>query len=116
MVLRSRILNTGLLLLFIFVVLSATFSRINLRPAGVYQRGRAHAGHRTGFGRSAARNFKSGIVVAKNGGSFKLRKSLYKSFAGFHGPTHVASMTWMPEPWFPVPQNFVLNLSPVLNL
>ncbi len=116
MVLRNRILSAGLLFLFVFVVLSASFTRINTRPSGVYQRGRAHAGHRTGFGRTAARNFKTGIVVAKNGGSFKLRKNLYKSIAGVHGTTHVDSLAWMPEPWFPAPQSFALSLSPVLNL
>ncbi len=116
MVLRNRALSTGLLFLFVFVVVSATFSRTNIRPSGVYQRGRAHAGHRTGFGRTAARNFKTGFLVAKNGGSFKLRKNLYKSLGGVHDVARVDRVAWAPVSSFTAPRSFVLDLSPVLNL
>lgn len=116
MILCKRSLSAGLLFLFVFVVLSASFTRINTRPSGVYQRGRAHAGHRTGFGRAAARNFKTGILVAKNGGSFKLRKSFYKYLGAVHDAAHADRVVWTPESSFPVPRSFILDLSPVLNL
>lgn len=116
MILCKRSLSAGLLFLFVFVVLSASFTRITVRPSGVYQRGRAHAGHRTGFGRSAARNFKTGIVVAKNGGSFKLRKNFYKYLGAVHDATRVDRVIWTLEFSFPVPRSFILDLSPVLNL
>ncbi len=116
MLARKKILASGLLFGFTFVVVSASFSSIHVRPSGVYQRGRAHASHRTGFGRAAARNFKTGFLVAKNGGSFKLRKNFYKHLGAVHIPAHIDRVAWTPESSFLASQSFVLDLSPVLNL
>jgi len=113
---RKRIQSGGLLLAFVFVVVSASFACADIKPFGVYQRGAAHAGHRAGVGRAAARNFKAGFVVAKNNRSSKLRKNLYKHLGSGLGAGRIDTTVWTPEASFLVPRSFILDLSPVLNL
>jgi len=116
MALRKRILSAGLSFFFACVVLSASFACADMRPWGVYQRGRAHGGHRAGVGRAAARNFKAGFLVAKNGSSSKQRKNLYKYLGSVHDAVYVDRVAWTPEYLFSAPRSFILDLSPVLNL
>ena len=116
MTLRKQILSGGLLLVFVFVVLSASFACAAIKPFGVYQRGRAHGGHHAGVGRAAARNFKTGILVAKNGGPFKLRKTFYKYLGSVHNPARIDKVARTAECSFSAPRSFILDLSPVLNL
>lgn len=116
MTLRKQILSGGFLLVFAFVVLSASFACDAMKPFGVYQRGRAHAGHRAGVGRAAARNFKTGFLVAKNGGSFKLRKHFYKYLGSVHNAAHIDKVARTAESSFSAPRSFISDLSPVLNL
>ncbi len=116
MTLRKQILSGGFLLVFVFVVLSASFACAAIKPFGVYQRGKAHAGHRAGMGRAAARNFKTGFLVAKNGGSFKLRKHFYKYWGSVHNAVNIDRIARTAECSFSVPRSFVLDRSPVLNL
>ncbi len=118
MAVRKQIFSAGLLWVFVFVVLSASLTCADIRPFGVYQRGAAHAGHRAGFGRTAAHNLKAGFLVAKDDGSSRLRKTLYNYlYSGFnHGAARVDRIVWTPEPSLPSPQSLILDLSPVLNL
>jgi hypothetical protein len=116
MTLRKQILSAGLLFFFVFVVLSSSFACADSRPSGVYQRARAHAGHRAGVGRAAARDFKAGFLVAKDDGSSKLRKNIYKYSAFAHGAARVDRIAWTSETSFPAPRSFILDFSPVLNL
>jgi hypothetical protein len=117
MALRKQILGVGLLYVFVFVVLASSFACADNRPSGVYQRGKAHAGHRAGVGRAAARDFKAGFLVAKNDDSPKLRKNLSKYSGSAHGAARVDSMALLtPETSFSAPRSFILDLSPVLNL
>ena len=116
MALRKRILSAGLLFFFAFVILSASFACADMRPWGVYQHGTAHGGHRAGVGRAAARNFKAGFLVAKNGGSSKLRKNLYKYLGSIRSAAHVDRVAGTPQTSFPALRSFILDLSPVLNL
>lgn len=117
MTLRKQILGAGLLFFFAFVVLAANCATADNRPSGVYQRGSAHAGHRAGVGRAAARDVKAGFLVAKNDGSSELRKNLYKYLGSARGAARGDRIAWTPETSFPAPpQSFILDLSPVLNL
>ncbi len=113
---RKQILSIGLLWVFVFVVLSASLACADIRPFGVYQRGTAHAGHRAGLGRTAAHNFKVGFLVARDDGSSRLRKNLYKCLGFTYEAARVDRIAWVPDPPFPSPQSFILDLSPVLNL
>ncbi len=116
MALRKQILGVGLLFFFVFVVLASSFACADNRPSGVYQRGRAHSGHRAGVGRAAARDFKAGFLVAKDDGSSKLRKNLYNYLGSVHGAARVDRIAWTPETAFPAPRSLILDLSPILNL
>ncbi len=116
MAVGKQILSVGILWAFVFVVLSASLACADSRPFGVYQPGRAHAGHRAGLGRTAAHNFKSGFLVAKDDGSYSIRKSLYKHSGFIQDARRINKMAWVAEPSFPSTQIFLLNLSPVLNL
>ncbi len=113
---RKQILSVGVLWAFVFVVLSARLVCADIRPFGVYEPGRAHAGHRVGVGRTAAHNFKVGFLVAKDDGSSRLLKNLYKYLRFTNNAARVDRIVWVPEPSFPVPRSFILDLSPVLNL
>jgi SOS response associated peptidase (SRAP) len=116
MAVRKQILSVGLLLVFVSFVLSVSLARADIKPFGVYQPGRAHAGHRAGVGRTAAHNFKAGFVVAKAGRSCGVRNHFYK-YVGFTYHAGCADrIAWVPETSFPSPQSFILSFSPVLNL
>ncbi len=112
----KQILSVGLLGTFVFVILSASLACADSRPFGVYQPGRAHAGHRAGLGRTAAHNFKAGFLVTKDDGPSRSRKNLYKSLVFTHEAAHAGGIVWVPEPSFTLPQTFILDLSPILNL
>ncbi len=111
-----QILSIAVLFLFILLLVSASFARANFRPSGVYQRGRAQAGHRAGFGRAAARNFKSGLLAAKNSGPSKLKRYLYRYMASVAEDTNGDCIARSSERSFGVAQTFILELLPVLNL
>ena len=113
---RKQNLSVGLLFVFVFVVLASSSACVDSRPFCVYQRGGAHAGHRAGVGRAAARDFKAGFFVAKDDGSSKLRRNLCKYLASAHGAARVDRIAWTPETSFPAPRSFILDFSPVLNL
>ena len=116
MAVRKEILSVGLLWVFVFVVLSASLGCADSKPFGVYQPGRAHAGHRAGLGRTAAHNLKAGFLVAKDDDSSGLRKNLYKHLGFTHDAARVDRTAWVPETSFPSPRTCILDLSPVLNL
>jgi len=113
---RTQVLSAWLFFMFIFVILSASFAFADVKPFGVYQHARGHAGHHAGVGRTATRNFKSGSVVEKAGRSFRLRKSIYKYFGPSLVRPSVGGIPWIPENSFFASQKFILDLSPVLNL
>jgi hypothetical protein len=108
-------LSAGLLFFFVPVILLSSYACAGNRPAGVYQRGRAHTARHAGVGRTAARNFKAGFLVAKTDAS-KLRKNLRKHWAAMHAVPKIDSISRAPAVLFPAPKNIVLDLSPVLNL
>ncbi len=116
MTLPKQILSVGLVWTFVFVVLSAGLACADIRPFGLHQPGRAHAGGRAGLGRTAAHNLKAGFFVAKDDDSSRPRKNLYKDFGFAHDPACVNRLAWVPETYSPSPRSFSLDLSPVLNL
>jgi hypothetical protein len=115
MAVRKQIFGAGLLLFFAFVVLSSSYLCADGRPAGVYQRGSSRSGHRSGVGRTAARNFKAGFLVAKNDSS-KLEKNLDKHVGSTHAVRRLDRIARITNALLPSPTSFVRNLSPVLNL
>lgn len=115
MAVRKQILG-GLSFVFVFVVLSANLVCADIRPFGVYQHAKAHAGHRSGVDRTAAHNFKAGFLVAKDDGSSRLRKNLYKYLGFTHNAARGDRIAWVSETSFPSLRSLILDLSPALNL
>ena len=113
---RKQILSIGVLWAFSFIVLSASLACADSRPFGVYQPGRAHAGHRAGLGRTAAHTLKAGFFATKDDDSSRLRKHLYQCLGFKHDPGYVNRIASAPESFLSLPLSFIRDLSPVLNL
>ena len=108
-------LSASLLFFFVVIIVLSSYACADSRPAGVYQRGRAHTAHRAGVGRAAARNFKVGFLVAKTD-SPKLKKPVRKHLGPARPVVKIDGITSAPAVLFPAPKKIVLDLSPVLNL
>jgi hypothetical protein len=112
---RKETLSAGLVLFFVFVLLSSSYACVDSRPAGVYQKGRAQSSHHAGLGRAAARNFKSGFLETRND-SPTLKRNLYKPAGPVYAAPRIDSIAWFSNTFFLPSKSFIFDFSPVLNL